>query len=156
MIGPLSDPRAHGGDPADADHVIGVHVNFLMTNPTGTPGELDDISPDDRAKLKQNRLIEADGQGYLALRATRPQTIGFTPADSPAGQLAWIAEKFKEWTDGTHLPECAIDRGLMLTDVMLYWLTNTAASSARLYYEVSHPPKQPERSPAPLGVAHSC
>ncbi|MFE2425107.1 epoxide hydrolase family protein [Streptomyces hokutonensis] len=218
VIGPLSDPRAHGGDPADAfhlvipsipgygfsgpvaergwdttrvayawaqlmarlgydrygaqggdwgsfisqevgrvdtDHVIGVHVNFLMTNPAGTPGELDELGPDDKARLEQNRLIEADGQGYLTLQSTRPQTVGVALADSPAGQLAWIAEKFKEWTDGTHLPQGAVDRDHMLTDIMLYWLTNTAASSARLYYELSHPLKdrQPEQSPVPLGVA---
>ena len=77
-----------------------------------------------------------DGAGYAIIQSTRPQTLGFGLADSPAGQLAWIVEKFKEWTDpAAELPEDAVDRDLMLTDVSVYWLTGTATSSARLYKE---------------------
>ena len=67
------------------------------------------------------------------IQATRPQTLAYGLHDSPAGQLAWIAEKFKEWTDPAHeLPEDAVDRDQMLTNVSIYWLTGTAGSSARL------------------------
>ena len=70
------------------------------------------------------------------IQATRPQTLAYGLTDSPVGQLAWIVEKFKEWTDpAAELPEDAVDRDQMLTNVMLYWLTGTAGSSARIYYE---------------------
>ncbi|MEN3536868.1 hypothetical protein AAH991_17275 [Microbispora sp. ZYX-F-249] len=69
-------------------------------------------------------------------QATRPQTLAFGLHDSPAAQLAWIAEKFKEWTDPAHdLPEDAVDLDQMLTDVSIHWFTRTAASAARLYKE---------------------
>lgn len=76
-------------------------------------------------------------------------------SDSPAGQLAWIVEKFKEWTDSSaELPEDAVGRDHMLTNVMLYWLTGTAASSARLYYENMHSLSWDQRpSRTPTGVA---
>ena len=73
---------------------------------------------------------------YLQVQGTRPQTIGQSLTDSPSGQLAWIVEKFQEWTDPVaELPEDAVDRDRILTDVSIYWLTATAGSSARLYYE---------------------
>src|SRR5689334_21696223 len=73
------------------------------------------------------------------------------------GQLAWIVEKFKEWTDSTNVPEDAVNRGQLLTNVSVYWLTGTAGSSARLYYEAAHNGTgwgAPEEvSVAPTGVA---
>ena len=74
--------------------------------------------------------------------------------DSPVGQLAWIVEKFKEWTNSRHeLPEDAIDRDHILTDVMIYWLTATAGSSANLYYESMHSQDWPTPSTVPTAVA---
>ena len=72
------------------------------------------------------------------LQRTRPQTLAYALTDSPVGQLAWIAERFKDWTDSRDAPEDAVDRDQLLTNVMLYWLTRTAGSSARLYYETAH------------------
>jgi microsomal epoxide hydrolase len=74
----------------------------------------------------------------MKIQATRPQTLAYGLTDSPVGQLAWIAEKFKEWTDSTDRPEDAVSRDQMLTNVSLYWLTATAGSSAQLYYESEH------------------
>lgn len=74
--------------------------------------------------------------GYAIVQSTRPQTISYALTDSPAGQLAWIVEKFREWTNpAASLPEDAVDRDLILTDVSVYWLTGTAGSAARIYYE---------------------
>ena len=74
--------------------------------------------------------------------------------DSPVGQLAWVVEKFKEWTyTSDELPEGAIDRDKMLTNVMLYWLTQTGASSAHLYYESMHSGNWPTPTAVPTGVA---
>jgi epoxide hydrolase len=137
----------------DAEHVIGVHVNGLMTFPTGAPGELDNLSDQDMARLGLYERMRNDFGGYLAIQSTRPQTLAFGLADSPAGQLAWITEKFKEWTDSRDRPEDAVDRDALLTNVTLYWLTNTAASSARFYYEFAQSRSHPTWSQTPLGVA---
>jgi hypothetical protein len=96
-----------------------------------------------------------EGTGYAIIQSTRPQTVGVALSDSPAGQLAWIVEKFKEWTDpAAELPEDAVDRDAMLTNVSLYWLTGTATSSARLYREGRASwGQQTERSEVPSGVA---
>jgi len=79
--------------------------------------------------------FQTDGSGYFQLQATRPQTIGSALADSPVGQAAWLYEKFHAWTDNHGDPEDALTRDEMLDDITLYWLTNTAASSARIYLE---------------------
>jgi len=88
--------------------------------------------------------------------ATRPQTLAYGLTDSPIGQLAWIAEKFKEWTNSDTVPEDAVSRDDLLANVMLYWLTGTAGSSAQLYYETAHPPggrHRSERGTVPTAIA---
>ena len=199
VIGPLSDPCAHGGDPADAfhlvipsipgygfsgptreagwttdrvarawaelmrrlgyerygaqggdwgafvapavgradpDRVVGVHVNaatmgFIPFGPVAEE-ELATFTDVEKARLARLGRFLSDGNGYFQIQSTRPQTLAYGLADSPIGQLAWIVEKFQEWSGDP------IDRDRLLTNVMLYWLTNTAASSARLYYENLH------------------
>jgi pimeloyl-ACP methyl ester carboxylesterase len=226
VAGPLTDPRAHGGDPRDAFHlvlpsipgfglsgpttdtgweftrvaaafaelmarlgyerygvqggdwgaaisrelgrtlperVIGVHLNLLPGSAqTHEPraDELAALSPDEReralASWDRMRAWTRDRQGYADIQSTRPQTLAYGLTDSPVGQLAWIAEKFKEWTDSRDRPEDAVDRDRMLTNVMLYWLTGTAGSSARIYYERAHAAywgAPPEPSAAPTALA---
>ncbi len=222
LIGPLTDPAAHGGDPADAFHVvipsipgfgfstplseagwthgriakaftelmarlgydrygvqggdvgafeaplmgqleperiIGVHVNAMVTFPSGDPAELDGLTAAEQERLARFQNFEQDMSGYMSIQGTRPQTLAFGLADSPTGQLAWIVEKFKEWTDpSAALPEDAVDRDHLLTNVSLYWFTNTAGSSANLYYETYHDPSlfaPRERGTVPTGVAVS-
>ncbi|MEV0350642.1 epoxide hydrolase family protein [Nonomuraea sp. NPDC050680] len=216
IIGPLTDPRSHGGDPADAFHVVapsipgfafsgptretgwdlsrvarawaelmsrlgyerygaqggdsgsvispelgrvapdrvaGVHVNGALGFPSFDPAEMEGLTEAELARMQQ--YADNDRSGYAIIQATRPQTVAFGLHDSPAAQLAWIVEKFKEWTDPAHdLPEDAVDLDQMLTDVTIYWLTRTAASSARLYKEGSAQWGTPvERSEVPHGVA---
>lgn len=139
----------------DSDHIVGIHVNNLLAFPSGSPSDFAGLTEVEQARLK---FLERWGQemsGYASVQSTRPQTLAYSLSDSPAGQLAWIVEKFKEWTDPTkELPEDAVDRDQLLTNVSVYWLTNTGGSSARLYYEGAaswgHPPK---RSSVPTGVA---
>ena len=76
-----------------------------------------------------------EGTGYSKQQSTRPQTLGYALVDSPVGQAKWIYEKFHEWTDCNGVPENALTRDEMLDDIMIYWLTGTGASSARLYWE---------------------
>jgi pimeloyl-ACP methyl ester carboxylesterase len=214
VIGPLTHPGAHGGDPGDAfdlvvpsipgfgfsgptrdrgwnvsrvarawdelmrrlgyerygaqggdwgsqtsrelgvlvpDHVVGVHLNTLP--PYAARGsDPDDLDDRDRERVERLRRFRLTGSGYGAVQATRPQTVGYGLTDSPAGQLAWIAEKFGEWTDGGLT---AVDRDQMLTNISVYWLTRTAGSSARLYYEAARSGGlgPPAPSTAPTGVA---
>lgn len=200
VIGPLTDPRAHGGDPADAfhvvvpslpgfgfstpmresgwgnlfrvagawaelmrrlgyeryaaqggdvgagvtgmlamlhpDQVIATHVNGPAPYPFGPAVELEGLSDDERLRAERFNEFQADGLGYLHLQATRPQTVGYGLADSPALQLAWIVEKFREWTDpAADAPDDAVDRDRLLTNVSLYWFTGSGASSAHVLYE---------------------
>jgi len=78
--------------------------------------------------------METDA-GYMQIQSTKPQTLGYALEDSPAGLAAWIVEKFRSWSDCDGDVESAFTRDQLLTNVMLYWLTGTAHSSARLYYE---------------------
>jgi pimeloyl-ACP methyl ester carboxylesterase len=197
VIGPLTDPAAHGGDRADAvhlvipsipgygfstlpetgwdtariarawaelmrqlgydrygaqggdagsvislelgridpEHVAGLHVNMLMTFPSGDPAEISALDEADLARLALLSRFDAELSGYMKVQATRPQTLAYGLTDSPVGQLAWIVEKFREWTDSAKLPEDAVDRDQLLTLVSIYWLTATAGSSAQFYYE---------------------
>ncbi|WP_433019232.1 epoxide hydrolase family protein [Kribbella sp. CA-294648] len=123
------------------DRVIGVHLNLIPgagATSEPTEEELAELSPAERERTWASwRRFEAwakESQGYAELQGTRPQTLAYALTDSPVGQLAWIAEKFEEWSDGP------IGRDHLLTNVMLYWLTGTAGSSARIYYERAHAP----------------
>ena len=91
-----------------------------------------------RASLERRARMTGEEMGYGILQSTRPQTLAYALHDSPVGQLAWIVEKFQAWTDCEELPEEAVDRDRLLTDVTLYLLTGTANSSAHLYYETAH------------------
>ncbi|WP_062442562.1 epoxide hydrolase family protein [Herbidospora daliensis] len=200
VIGPLTDPRAHGGDPADAFHVVipslpgfgfsnpvrepgwgnlfrvaaafgelmrrlgyerfaaqggdigggvtallpmaapgrvlATHVNGPSPYPLGPAVDLDGLSAADRERAERFNAFRLDGLGYLHQQSTRPRTLAYSLNDSPIGQLAWIAEKFREWTDpAAALPEDAVGRDRLLTTVSLYWFTGSGASSADILYE---------------------
>jgi len=139
----------------DPGHVVGVHVNNLIAFPSGDPAELAGLSQADQDRLEWMQRWGSDMSGYAIVQSTRPQTLAYALTDSPVGQLAWIVEKFKEWTDpAAELPEDAVDRDLLLTDVSIYWLTRTAGSAARIYREDAAGWGQAaQRSAAPTGVA---
>ncbi|MFD7337555.1 epoxide hydrolase family protein [Streptomyces violascens] len=136
--------------------VIGVHLNLIPNAYMAQePGDLSGLSPEEAQRTRESwegfKAWSRDKQGYADIQSTRPQTLAYGLNDSPVGQLAWISEKFHEWTDSP------VDRDLLLTNVMLYWLTGTAASSSRLYYERAHADywgSPPEPSKAPTALAH--
>ena len=201
VIGPLTDPAAHGGDPADAFHVvIPALPGFGFSGPVADAGwttnriarawaelmrrlgyerfaaqggdigagvsvELGRVAPDrvigvhvngdsgslpplpmpdeERAsltELERDRVARVEAFmeeefGYIAIQSTRPQTLGYGLVDSPVALLAWIMDKFREWTHPRHvLPDEIVDRDRLLTNVMLYWLTGTASSAAYVGY----------------------
>lgn len=196
MIGPLTDPVAHGGDARDAFHLVipsmpgfgfsgkptttgwnisrvadawitlmqrlgydswfaqggdwgaavveqitrkapekcrGAHFNLPLVFPT--PSEMSEATGEEQQMMAQAQRYRSELDGYAREQATRPQTIGYALADSPAGLAAWIYTLFQDVTDSDGNPEQVIDRDEILDDIMLYWLPNAAASSARLYWE---------------------
>lgn len=143
----------------DAAHVIGVHLNLLPgSGATREPeqSELDALPEPERERLLASwaraQAWDAERSGYAELQSTRPQTLAYALTDSPAGQLAWIAEKFYEWSE----PGVEIDRDHLLTNVTLYWVTQTAGSAARIYYERAHAPywgTEPQQSTTPTALA---
>jgi epoxide hydrolase len=201
VIDPLTDPRAHAGDPADAFHLVipslpgygfstpvrepgwgnlfqvaqawaelmrslgyrryaiqgtdvgagvagmlamvdtgrvaGLHLTGTSAGmPFGPPIELEGLSGADQARAERFNNYPEEELGYLHLQATRPQTLAYALNDSPAGQLAWIVEKFHDWTDpAAELPTDAVDRDQLLTNVSIYWFTGAGASSAHATYD---------------------
>ena len=214
VIGPLTDPRSHGADPADAFHlvipsipgfafsaplreagwnrhkvaeawvalmhglgyerygahgggggsyispevgrqdpenVVGVHVTQLFSFPSGDPAEFAKMTQEDLAALEFLKFFAEERMAFNKVMSTRPQTLAHALADSPVGQLAWNAELFNNW-DGARPAGDPVDPDYILTNVMLYWLTDTAGTAARLYYEDAHSqhPQQPTTTPTAL------
>jgi pimeloyl-ACP methyl ester carboxylesterase len=142
----------------DRENIVGIHVNALVQIPS-VPQILIGLARFSKAERKRFTLFKHfrdEMMGYVHMQSTRPKTLAYGLSDSPVGQLAWIVEKFKEWTDpAAALPEDAVDRDRLLTDVSLYWFTGTAGSSANLYYETLHEPagmKRKRRNTVPTGV----
>ncbi|MFI8895573.1 epoxide hydrolase family protein [Streptomyces paradoxus] len=141
---------AHGGDwggnittvlggryPA---HVLGIHTTFAEAPPGLTT---DGLTAVERKWTEETRHFWRHRAAYAKQQATRPQTIGYSLVDSPVGLLAWILDKFAEWSDTEDSPFERISRDRILDNVTLYWLTRTGASAARIYYE-SHNSLDPE------------
>ncbi|MGH8953303.1 MAG: epoxide hydrolase family protein [Acidimicrobiia bacterium] len=161
---------AHGGDigagvaaglsPADPDRVVGLHV---ATDPltavsfasfAGDPAAAPGLTPDENARVEEMKQRSSDDMGYLQIQTTRPQTLSYALTDSPVGQLAWIVEKFRSWTDPkADLPEQAVDRNQLLTNVTIYWFTRSGASAAHTLYDSMHAQEWSEGGSAPTGFA---
>ncbi|MFQ5665438.1 MAG: epoxide hydrolase family protein [Candidatus Binatia bacterium] len=202
IIGPLTDPAAHGGDPADAfdlvipslpgygfsdrpampgmdvtrvaallaglmdglgyrrfgaqggdwgaaiatalgaafgDRVCGIHLNMLIA---ARPGGRDPatLSDEERGVLDRFSRFRKEETAYMQIQGTKPQTLGYALNDSPAGLAAWIVEKFRSWSDCGGDIERRFTKDRLLTNIMLYWVTETINSSIRLYYETMHNP----------------
>lgn len=141
---------AHGGDWGGnittvlagrfPDHVLGIHTTFAE----GPPGlTAEGLTPQERTWAVETRDFWRHRAAYAKQQATRPQTIGYSLVDSPVGLLAWLLDKFAEWSDTDDSPFETISRDRVLDNVTLYWLTRTGASAARIYYE-SHDALDPD------------
>ncbi len=216
VIGPLTDPVGHGGDPADAfdvvcpslpgygysakpaapgwgveriaaawvelmarlgydrygaqggdwgsavttsiglrdqDHLTGIHLNMPIVPPGSIT--LENLSDTEQAALASMAHYQRWESGYSKQQSTRPQTVGYGLVDSPAGQCAWIVEKFWAWTDCDGHPENVLTRDELLDNVMFYWLTASGASSGRLYWE-SFDGSFLEGGGGPIGTPTGC
>jgi len=122
--------------------LLGIHVNMPATVPKNVAKALNNgdpapagLSGAEKAAFEALNELYKKGAGYAAMMVTRPQTVGYALADSPAGQAAWMYDKFAAWTYSGGDPERSLTKDEMLDDITLYWLTNTATSSAQLYWE---------------------
>lgn len=135
----------------DAKHCAGIHITLAMGAQPQVDGEPTPEEARALARLAHYREIDS---GYAMLQSTRPQTLGYGLTDSPAGHAAWILEKFWAWTDCNGQPENVLAREELLDNVMLYWVTATANSSARLYWQSLGPRRRTARTVTiPTGVA---
>jgi pimeloyl-ACP methyl ester carboxylesterase len=117
----------------DTENCLGIHLNMPIVNPD--PDTMHDLTAFEQDALAGRKHYVDWDSGYSKQQSTRPQTVGYGLVDSPAGQAAWILEKFWAWTDCDGHPENVLTRDEMLDNIMLYWLPGAAASSARLYWE---------------------
>jgi pimeloyl-ACP methyl ester carboxylesterase len=126
---------------------LGLHVLQLFSFPSGDPAEFEKFTPEDYAAMEHLQWFQSVG-GYNAINSTRPQTVAVGISDSPVGQLAWN-ELFNNFGNGTSL----VTPDQILTEVSLYWFTNTSAAAGRYHYEEANAGTQPALNHAPTGVA---
>lgn len=119
------------GERASAS-LIAIHTNQPFVLP---PPPYENLSNEEQRMMDDLALMGAQGAGYAMIQGTRPQTLGYGLADSPIGQAAWIYEKLIAWTDCDGNVENILTRDEILDNIMLYWLTNSATSAARFYWE---------------------
>ncbi len=215
VIGPLTDPGAHGGDNKDAFHLVlpslpgfgysgkptepgwgigkiatawndlmlklgydsyfaqggdwgsavttemgvqnlgpcqAIHVNMPVVSPD--PETMDNLTEQEQAALAGLQFYQQHDSGYSTQQSTRPQTVSYGLADSPIGQAAWILEKFYQWMDCEGHPENIVSRDELLDNVMMYWLPDSAGSSARLYWESfgKGGPQEPVEIPSGMSI----
>ena len=137
----------------DAEHCAAVHLNMPIAARPKEPGPLTD---EEEADLAAMANFQREESGYALEQGTKPQTLGVALNDSPAGLLAWIVEKFRTWSDCDGNPENVYSRDQLITNAMLYWVTQTITSSTRLYWESRHSglwEEAPQFVRVPTGVA---
>lgn len=131
---------------SETTHCAGIHINMPIVAPD--PDTMEDLTPAEQQALADMGAYGDKGSGYSKQQSTYPQTLGYALADSPVGQMAWIVEKFYNWTDcekdGRKHPENVLTKDEMLDNVMFYWLNNAGASSGRLYWESFSAPNMDE------------
>jgi hypothetical protein len=130
-------------------HCVGIHLNM----PIAKPVDGADYTEADQQALAAYNEHRKWGTGYSKQQSTRPQTLGYGLVDSPVGQLAWVVEKFWAWADCDGHPEKVFSRDELLDNVMLYWVTGSGASSARLYWESFNKFVSNGRVELPTGIA---
>jgi microsomal epoxide hydrolase len=122
---------------AAPESVIGIHLNFLVAGPEDPTDPLAGLDRADRERVQSFLDYGRAESGYAMLQSTKPQTLAFGLSDSPVGLAAWIVEKFRAWSDcgGDVLRRFTMDE--LLANVTAYWVTGTAGSAARLYFETA-------------------
>ncbi len=137
----------------DPSHVVGLHLNFCIAGaPPGADANAG-VPPAELQRMQARNAYMENERGYQQIQGTKPQTLGFGLNDSPAGLAAWIVEKFHAWCDCDGNVESKFTKDELLTNIMIYWATQTAASSTRIYYENRVAPPNPGRVTVPTACA---
>jgi microsomal epoxide hydrolase len=129
--------------------VCGIHLNLLFAPRDQIAGE---GSPEEARYARQLAHWLKEETGYQLIQGTKPQTLAFGLTDSPAGLAAWMAEKFRSWSDCDGVPENAVSRDRMLANISLYWFTGAIGSSFWPYYGRLHAPRWPISPAEPVKV----
>jgi pimeloyl-ACP methyl ester carboxylesterase len=129
----------------DPEHVVGVHVTQIFSFPSGDPAEFEKITPEDRKALETLQWFYDNKMSFNTLHSQQPQTLSYAIYDSPVGLLGWNAQLFGDTAD--------VDDDFILTNTMLYWLTGTATSATRFYYEDARAAHPQEPTTVPIGLA---
>jgi pimeloyl-ACP methyl ester carboxylesterase len=119
----------------DREHLIGLHSNMCLANAPPGPNPNDGVPETDLKRMQAAQARSANELGYFQIQSTRPMTLGYGLNDSPAGLAAWIVEKFRAWSDSDGDVEKKFTKDELLTNVMIYWVTESGPSSVRIYYE---------------------
>jgi microsomal epoxide hydrolase len=119
----------------DPTHLIGLHSNMCLANAPPGPNPNDGVPAEELKRVQAAQARTATELGYFQIQSTRPMTLGYGLNDSPAGLAAWIVEKFRAWSDSDGNVEKRFTKDELLTNVTIYWVTETAPSSTRLYFE---------------------
>ena len=156
---------AHGGDwgagitaglgHSHPDRLIGIHVTAVSASPYLGPGERE-LSKAERVFLEAREGWRQAEGGYSHIQGTKPQTLSYGLTDSPAGLAAWIVEKFRTWSDCDGDVENRFTKDELLTNITIYWATQTINSSTRIYYESHRAPlefRKGEGAQVPCAVA---
>ena len=139
---------------AYAGRVAGVHLNMLPVGPER--GRAVEFTDEEKRYLAEARAWQREEAAYQAIQGTRPQTLAYALTDSPVGLAAWIVEKFRAWSDCDGDVERRFSKDVLLTNVMIYWLTGAIGSSFWPYWQLRHRPWWPsatERVPVPTAYA---
>jgi microsomal epoxide hydrolase len=138
----------------DPAHLIGLHSNFCLASPPqGVSNPNEGVPAEELRRLDASRARFANETAYSQLQGTKPQTLGYSLNDSPAGLAAWIVEKFRTWSDSDGNVEKHFTKDELLTNIMIYWVTETGPSSVRLYYENRKDPGLQGRVEVPFACA---
>ncbi len=138
----------------DREHCVGLHLNMPIAGPP--EGDAPALTEAEQADLAVMARFQREDAAYAQVQGSQPQTLGVGLDDSPAGMLAWIVQRFRDWSDCDGDVERSFSRDQLLTNVMLYWVTRSFTSSARLYWETMHSGvlREPlERVDTPTGIA---
>jgi pimeloyl-ACP methyl ester carboxylesterase len=119
----------------DRAHCVGIHLNMLVALPPQGVDPMQGLDDDEKKAVADLFAFQKDETGYQAIQGTKPQSLGYGLNDSPAGLAAWIVEKFRTWSDCGGDVEQRFTKDELLTNVMIYWVTQSITSSTRLYYE---------------------
>jgi microsomal epoxide hydrolase len=137
----------------DPTHLVGLHSNMCVAATPSGPNPNEGVPAEELKRVQAAQARTATELGYFQIQSTKPMTLGFGLNDSPAGLAAWIVEKFRTWSDSGGNVEKRFTKDELLTNITIYWVTETAPSSVRLYFENRVDAGLPGRVEVPFACA---